>query len=402
MTSDLPLLRGSERKDFKRCPQRWWWGWRDGLEPQRKKLPLWFGTGIHLAFEQWYIPGFKRGRDLEETWSEYCEGVRELIRVDMRNSGLPPDADQVVMDAEAVGLAMLANYLVEFGQDDNWEILSPEQAFGVKIPRSTGVDPERPKDLTPVAQFHGTFDIVARDHAHNGSIWLWDHKTARAIRTNHLPLDDQAGGYWAVADNVLRRQGTIGEKERISGILYNFLMKAPPDSRPVNEKGLATNKPKKEHFIAAILEHHAKLAVASGTDQEWISVTGPAMEKSLTKAKLDDLIEIADEVDLTVLGEVSSTQPSPRFKREKVFRTAKERRKQIQHIADEVQTMNAMRDGLLPLYKTPTIDCTWDCDFYDLCLADENGGDVEMLKSVAFHVRDPYEAHRGEERRGDF
>lgn len=64
--------------------------------------------------------------------------------------------------------------------------------------------------------------------------------------------------------------------------------------------------------------------------------------------------------------------------------------------------MNAMRDGTLPLYKTPTTNCTWDCDFYDLCLADEQGGDVELLKQVAFRVEDPYAAHRGPDRRGEF
>ncbi|QGH79310.1 exonuclease [Gordonia phage Sukkupi] len=398
--TDLPLLRGSERKDFKRCPQRWWWAWRDGLESNKRKLPLWFGTGIHLAFEHWYIPGTERGRDLRETWSEYCEEVRELIRVEMRDSGIPGEPEQVVMDAEGVGLAMLDNYLVTYGHDEQWEILSPERPFGVTIPRSTGIDPERPKDTTPVAKFHGTFDIVARDQA-TGKIWLWDHKTARSIRTNHLPLDDQAGGYWAVADNVLRRDGTIGKNERISGILYNFLMKAPPDERPVNEQGLATNKPKKSHFVEALLEVEAKKYADDGLSQLWVDEVGPKREAELKKMALAALEEEADELDLVVLGDVSNKQPSPRFHREPVYRTSKERRQQIQRIADEVASMNAMRDGLLPLYKTPTSDCTWDCDFYNLCLADENGGDVEMLKSVAYHVRDPYEAHR-EERKGDF
>ncbi|QZD98909.1 RecB-like exonuclease/helicase [Gordonia phage Arti] len=395
---DLPLLRGSERKDFKRCPQRWWWAWRDGLESKKQKLPLWFGTGIHLAFEQWYIPGTERGRPLVETWREYCEGVRELIRVEFKKSGLPEDAETTVMDAEAVGVAMLENYLVEFGLDEDWEILSPESPFGIGIPRSTGVDPERPKDLTPVAKFHGTFDIVAR-YLPDGSIWLWDHKTARSIRTHHLPLDDQAGGYWAVADTVLRRRGVIGKTERINGIMYNFLMKAPPDPRPVNAQGQATNKPTKKHYLDALMEWESQQW--KGIAEDWRNIEGPATLKIFEKMKVDELVEEADARELVVLGDVSNNQPSPRFKREPVYRTSKERRKQIQRIADEVVVMNEMREGRLPLYKTPTTDCTWDCDFYALCLADENGGDVEMLKEVAYRVRDPYAAHR-EERRGEF
>ncbi|AXH49800.1 exonuclease [Gordonia phage Pleakley] len=390
---DLPMLRGSERKDFKRCPQRWWWGWRDGLESNRQKMPLWFGTGIHLAFEQWYVPGVKRGRDLRETWSEYCEGVSELMRVEVRSGSLPGDYEQVIMDAEGVGLAMLDNYLVEYGQDEEWEILSPEQTFAVRIPREVGVD------KTPVAKFLGTFDITARNLG-TGKIWLWDHKTAKSIKTNHLPLDDQAGGYWAVADTTLRRQGIIGPRDRLTGILYNFLMKAPPDERPVDSSGRATNKPRKEHYLAALMKHHADLATKAGIEDEWINVSGPAVEKEFAKMKLADLVEAAEERQLTVLGDVSNQQPSPRFHRENVYRTSKERRKQIQRISDEVAAMNEYREGRLPLFKNPTRDCTWDCDFYDLCMTDEQGGDVEMLKQTAFRVRDPYEAHR--EKRGEF
>ena len=69
---ELPMLRTSERKSFKRCPAQWWWGWREGLTPKRRKSgALWFGTGIHLALENWYIPGQQRGVDPRETWKKF-------------------------------------------------------------------------------------------------------------------------------------------------------------------------------------------------------------------------------------------------------------------------------------------------------------------------------------------
>lgn len=718
MTDDLPLLRGSERKDFKRCPQRWHWAWRDGLKSTRQKTPLWFGTGIHLAMEQWYIPGTTRGRDLRETWSEYCEGITELVRIQVASGDLPGDYTEVVVDAEGVGLEMLDNYLVEYGTDDQWEIISPEQTFSVRIPRDLFA-----KDMTPIVRFHGTFDIVARDLG-TGRIWLWDHKglrlteqvmtpngwtkngdlvvgdlvvgsdgkptevtgvydlgqremfrvhlndgsfvdttddhmwtvrrsdgrervlttiemqegkhrtyrtlpglgaiqwperdlsidpyvlgvilgdgslqtsvritnpeaqirseveryistkshrskdrcetyalpnevwvelkrmglapslswskfvpeeylyaserqrrdllaglldtdgsvdprgrtrfittsealkdgvehlvrslggravsrkspsyyvkdgirheardswcvnivmedspfrlqrqrdrfkpgmigsrrivrverlgevsearcirvaaedslyvtrdcivthnTAKSIKTNHLPIDDQAGGYWAIADTTLRKQGLIGPKERINGILYNFLMKAPPDKRPLNEKGEATNKPVKHHYVEALMEHAAQ--AFDGGESAWANEVGPKTQAMFQKMKVADLVDEAADVGLVVLGDVSLQQPSPRLHREPVYRTSAERRKQIARIADEVQSMNLMREGQLPLYKTPTTNCTWDCDFYDLCLADEQGGDTELLKKAAYRVEDPYAAHR-EDRRGEF
>src|SRR5699024_6352982 len=97
-------------------------------------------------------------------------------------------------------------------------------------------------------------DLVYRDLRDN-KIYVMDHKTARALgssNTQYLPLDDQAGAYYAVAVAALRRKNMIGPKERIAGVVYNYLVKALPDTRPVNPEGYATNKPKKEHYLEAL------------------------------------------------------------------------------------------------------------------------------------------------------
>src|SRR6185312_16331911 len=144
-----------------------------------------------------------------------------------------------------------------------------------------------------------------------------------------------------------------------------------PDQRPKNAEGLATNKPQKVHYEAALRD--AGL-VAVGT--------------------LKALEERAQEAGLTVLGEVSKTQPNVLFHRETVWRTRSERRTQIERIQDEVLQMNLVRNGTLRPTKNPTSDCSWDCPFFEMCQLHEAGDDWQAFRDAAFVRADPYADHR--------
>lgn len=377
---DLPKLRTSERKAFKRCPQRWWWSYREGLVPANRKAgALWFGTGIHLALEKWYIPGTKRGADLHETWKAFVDDRIVHVKAEMLAGEAPDGADFVWIEAGELGNAMFDNYLKTYGQEEHIEVISPEQTFQVLIPK--------PGTREPIVNYVGTFDLVARDHEENGRPFLWDHKTAKSIQTKHLPLDDQAGSYWAVANHVLRQQGLIGPKENLRGIVYNFLMKSPPDPRPENEFGQKCNAPTKPDYVEALRATYADM----GLD---VDAEIPGLGKTLEKATLKQLKTVAeDEFKLTVLGEVSKTQPSKRFLRETVYRTPAERKTQIERIGSEAAVMDMYRYGELPIIKNPTTDCSWDCDFFQLCRMDEEREDTEEYISEVFRVEDPYAAH---------
>ncbi|WNM69969.1 exonuclease [Rhodococcus phage GuyFagieri] len=365
---DLPLLRTSERKDFKRCPQRWWWAWRDGLRPAKQKHgALWFGTGIHLALEKWYVVGTERGRDPVETWREFVGEQVEFIKVQIENGEAPEGSQTLWVEAGELGEAMLVAMKEEYGLDEDWEVLAVEESFEVKI--------AKPGTREAVVVYAGTFDLVARQIS-TGKVYLWDHKTAKSIQTGHLPLDDQAGSYWALANYVLRQKGIIGKREFIHGIVYNFLMKSPPDKRPRNAQGLYCNKPKKEHFVDQL----------DGVDG-WT-------REELGKQKIAELEGIAAGNMIEVVGDPSEKQPAKRFKRVIVERTRSEQRSQIERIGAEAAVMEMFRDGTLPLIKNPTKDCQWDCDYRDLCELDENGGDTEEYISIVFKQEDPYAAHR--------
>lgn len=365
MTAQLPMLRTSERRDFKRCPQRWWWAWREGyrnLGPDDDKL--WFGTGWHLVLAHWYKgPGLKRGAQPLKVWRDYIGDQVRFIRTNYADS-VQYNEDKYV-EAGKLGEHMLGNYFDTFGKDPNWWIIEPEHSGEVIIPTISGKG--------HLVKYCFTYDLIYRDLT-TEDIWLGEHKTAKSISLAHLPLDDQAGSYVAVATPELRAAGKLGPKENIQGIMYNFARKSELDDRPRNAEGMATNNPKKEHYIAAL----GSAGIPPG---------------NYAKATLESMQKLADEHGIQVFGEVSKLQPAKLFIREPVTRSRIERNTQIKRIQNEATAMAKMRSGEIPLYKNPTRDCSWDCSFFNACILHEQGGDFDEFLRAAYKRQDPYMRH---------
>lgn len=329
---------------------------------------LWFGTGIHLALGEWYGEGTERRVHPLETWEAYCESSMVKMRVYFdRGEGIESEW----VDAVVLGRAMLTAYLEEYGNDENWHFVSTEQAGTVKIPSIDGSE---------MVLYAYTFDGVIRN-LESGNYELVETKTAAAITIGHLSLDDQAGSYWAIASNKLRRMGILQGKDRIAGINYNFLRKSMPDERPRDPvTGERCNKPTKDHYIDRL----------TGIDN-WTAAT-------LKKQKVDELEGIAAAHGLVIYGEVSKTQPPALFLRHFVQRTTKERNTQIRRIAHESMHMKAIRDGILPVIKTPRSTgndaCQYGCEFFLMCELQEAGANWEDLRKAMYTTKDPYADHR--------
>lgn len=364
--SELQMLRTSERAAFKRCQWAWGKAYLEGLSPQQNNVgALWFGTGIHLALAEWYIPGRDRGVDPVETWIKFCDDEYRNVKT------IRDDGEAEWIDAKALGIAMLENYVKEYGNDDDWDVIAPEQRFSAIIPH--------PETGEPIVNYVGTFDGVLRQVS-TGYLYLIDHKTAGVIKTNHLFNDEQAGSYVTVAEHSLREQGLIGKKEKIRGILYNFLRKAiPNDDRPKDPQGRFTNKPTKAHFAAQLTEAFGPVDEESGL--EWMKLSLPALTK------------LAADEEIQVYGEVSKNQGTPIFHREIVARTKAEKNRMIKRIGEEAVVMDAVASELLPILKTPAEHCAW-CQFKELCAIDEQDGDTEEFIKYTCKVVDPYADHR--------
>lgn len=364
----VPFLRTSERRDFKRCQYRWWWAWRQGLRSPEPDLKLWFGTGIHLALAHYYgRHGFKRNKDMVEVFRAFVADDIKFIR--STRTGEWDDSEFV--EAGKLGEIMLAGYMEEYGGDPDWEVIYVEHPFQINIPTLDGNG--------VLVVYAGTFDGVIR-HRVTGKVYLLEHKTAATVTLGHLQMDDQAGSYWAVATQTLRADGVLGPKERIHGIIYNFLRKALPDDRPRNADGYYCNKPKKDDYVQQLR--------AAGVE-------------GVLTASLPVLEELAARHSITVLGEVSKVQPKPLYVRHTVERTARERQTQIQRIQGEAVQMDLIRSGAIKPSKNPTRDCSWDCQFHNMCELHEMQAGWEEFRDDVLVVRDPYADHRKSASTGD-
>jgi hypothetical protein len=185
-------------------------------------------------------------------------------------------------------------------------------------------------------------DMVYRDR--HRDVWLMENKTAAQIRTEHLVIDDQARPYGVMAELALRKLGIIPASSGFSGIMYNFVRKALPDEREMNEKGLYLNKN----------------------------------------------------------GTVSKRQPTPMFLRHPVKLTRPAKRRALERIQDEVIEITTLTKIISDrserkvfdfhrLGKTPHSSCAKTCQFFTMCVADEQGTDIRDMERSMFDRRDPYD-----------
>lgn len=385
LPGDVHKLRSSERSTFKKCPQQWWWAYVEGLRStMSESTALWFGTGMHLAWAEYYIPGQVRGRDPHDTWEEFCQGKEvDTIRV---TDG--EDQHVVFLNAIELGHAMIDGYLAEYGGDPDWEVLAPEQRVRAILPHPK--DPSR-----PYVDMVGTMDLVVRDHS-DGLIKVVDHKHMAQLKLSHLDLDEQLAGYVTIAEHSLRKDGIIGPKEKVAGIIYNVLVKSKPDLRPRDSEGRYRNKPTKVDYIEALVaEAHKNGAYESDADREGKTVEQIEAEdrKAMVKMKVAEVEAEAEAIGITVFGAISKQQGTKKFAREFIPLTSRQRARQLKRISEDMYTMNAVRAKKLPLMKSPADHCSW-CQFKDLCLLDEAGGDTEDFKRMVFQKEDPYADHR--------
>lgn len=354
-------VRTSERKHFHRCILRWKWTILDGLVTKSPSHALWFGSGIHEALAHYYAPGLKRNKDFVEVWEDWCDngsgdGMYQKVE----------DLGDKFIESRELGIAMLRGHEQQWGEyDAKLDFIQSEMPFQVMIPLDDGT----------MIEYDGTFDGVFIDKNDRNKIKLLENKTAKAIQVKHLSLDPQAGAYWAIAYTILRKRGVLKPNQNIAGIMYNFLRKSMPDGKLRNKDGYAVNKPTKAQYVAQLMKNKGD-------------------EFRLSRLKIDDLAKVAEERGIEVYGDISKVQPSPLFLREFVKRTPRERTSEIQGIKDDALHMNAVRDGILPVTKNPTNDCSWDCSFFEMCELKQQQADWEQFRDSVYVVSDPYADHR--------
>ena len=360
----VPLIRTSERGDFKSCQFYWYHHWVRGLSAPTVPTWSWFGTAIHKALEVRYPIGVKRGPlgQVLEAFEVACDGEQRRIW----GAGGELD-DEEWHNGIELGKAMLTGYVKKYDQDSRWEVIHTEQPFQIDV--------RHPRNDRLIAVYCGTWDLFVWDRI-DKVYRLVDHKTRAQFKNDwtFYDLNDQGGSYLWVAPEVLRHMGLLGPRDSIDGIVFNMLRKAMP--QPVAEDGIRYNLPKRSHFEAAL-----KAAGAIST------VEPPKM--SVAK-----LAALAKEWELDVKGDPKAVQPSPLFRRYTTRRGEEQRVNQGRKVLAEATHMDLVRRGRLPILKHPTEDCV-RCPLFDYCQLDEL--DPEEAEGYAASVlvkRDPYADHR--------
>lgn len=321
------LIRTSERTNFKRCRWSWWNSYVERIRPKYSSPPLRFGTLVHKALEVRYPVGKKRGPLPSKSFEHfYKEELKELAPFNIR------DEDGEWADALELGISMMRGYIEKFGKDDEYEVIASEQPFQVPV-----YDPETKKLLFT---YVGTLDGIWRNRM-NGKIRMVDYKTAASISVTHLPLDEQAGSYFAYAPDWMRKMGILQADQMPSEILYTFLRKAKPDLRPKNKLGQSLNQD----------------------------------------------------------GTVSKVQPVPLFHREVVYRDPADIKNLRERVMQEAREMRLARAGKLAHYKNPGPFTCMGCGYKDMCELHEAGADWETYRDATMVGWDPYDAHEIESER---
>lgn len=325
-TVTLPLVRSHERMDHKRCPTKWFWKWRKGYVPKAVS----FGP---LDLGTWAHYAFEHWYGLGYTRHGDLVDHFRLTALAAIDKAIAANAPGYVIErAEellALGEAMMIAYQRFYGKDKDIYVLGVEVPLEFTIP-----DP----DTGEVIAIHRLKpDMVYADRSRD--VWLMENKTAAQIRTGHLVIDDQARPYGAMAERALRKLGIIPASATFKGIMYNFIRKALPDERETNAEGKALNKN----------------------------------------------------------GTVSKRQPAPLFLRYPVTLTRPAKIRSLQRIRDETIEITTLTRLLRNdpsawrrLGKTPHGSCEKFCQFFAMCVADEQGTDIADMERNMFVRQDPY------------
>lgn len=322
------LVRTSERASFKKCRWAWNLSFNRRLRQKRDAPVLRFGSLVHLALAEWYIPGRKRGRNPVVAFEKaYARDIKEAGEFVVYGESGNIEENEQWVNALELGQELLEMYLENYGHDRDWKVLATEQAFKIPV--------FHPKTGKVLFQYTGILDLIMEEIS-SERIWIWDHKTTGAINLKALGLNEQFGSYWAFGTEWIQKQGILTPKNfnDLSGLLVNYLRRARIDARPRNELGQSLNQD----------------------------------------------------------GSVSKRQQAAVFHREPTWRTMEDREQVRRRAMNDWREMEMVADGRLALNKTPSVFNCPSCPWLDACELHETGNDYErFIRSTTEEYR-PYEA----------
>ncbi len=332
------VIRTSDRGSFKGCRRRWSLSSHlsRNLEPVQLASPLWFGTGIHYAFEDHFSGKFRQYDTITDAFQAYVNATLKQGR-----SHLPDDWKELT----EMGHGMLEYYYKYWtiGRDP----LTTFEVDGIpQVEINFLVDlPFNPQDLYPDSPYDkvvysGTIDRITIDEL--GLLWLVDYKTAKTLKVSHFANDPQVTAYCWAASHLYDRP--------IGGMIYWQLLKqAPTPPEPLVSGKISTNKNQRTSRVM----YKEALQLAYG------SLEGSPPEN------VDFLNRLAMQED---------ENQDPYIRRDTIFKN------QASLEAEGAKILLELEDMLnpnLPMYPNVTFLCPAMCPFYEVCVSIDDGSEWE-------------------------
>lgn len=376
------IIRTSDRIAFKKCRRSWAWSshLKRNLGSKYLALPLWFGSAIHYALEDYH--GYNYFGRPSRAFAAYC-----IATAKQHNRDLPDDAQE----GYDLGIRMMDYYV------DHWlrfrrhtpTYWAPESPTGdAKVdaggygPLLPGGEPNPdfhdswipqvevnfsipiPLDQFPtIAEYakrqgadcvlyNGTIDRVGIEE--HGTLTCVEYKTAKRPENFHFQTDPQITTYlWAMSNIYTRPIGSI--------TYYQFVKHDPVPPRILGNGKIST----------------ASNLVSSGT------LYRSALEKMY--GPNEGIWPVANKEKLTELM-LPETEHKDRFVQRDIVRRNNH---MIQAEAEKILLeVEDMINPDLPLYPNPTRDGCKFCSFSGACVTMDDGGDWEHELSMDYSERD--------------
>jgi hypothetical protein len=354
----VAVIRTSDRISFKRCRRKWGWNshLKQNLGPKEAQAPLWYGTGMHYALEDYH--GYNVYGSPQKAFEAYCSATWKLRHKVL----VPPMFDEL----KQLGLGMMGYYEMWLSERPElktfWYHGKPQVEVRARIPVPFDVKKHFPDSPFDRVEYSVTIDRVSVDD--DGLLFPIDYKSAKQMQVMHFPTDPQIGAYYWACSHIYPDM-------EVGGFVYQQHRKdVPQDPRFLASGRLSSDK-------RQLTTHRAYRRVV-------MNIFGKDPDK-WPKENLDFLNYLAQEEGPTA---------DKFIRRDTVYRN------QHSHQSEGTKILLELEDMLnpnLPLYPNPVRDCVYMCTFYHSCVSMDDGSDwqheIELLHGSRPKEEDSWRQH---------
>lgn len=346
----------TERAAFRRCRRSWFLGVVHRLYVVEGNQNFWFGTLVHAALEEFYRALLENGgqdydsasaRSLDVYQLEYD---KSLVPIREHMGFLWSNVEPTYRELGEMGIEMLQAYFDRERRDPIFdEIVEVERRVWVPIR-----DPRR----RVVGYLSVRTDLVGR---RRGRLGVADHKTAsREMDERQLDLDDQLSAeVYAVWKS---RDDQEFPEDAVYNVLYKRVPRAPKQLKPGKDGKVKLSKDKSQGTTYDLyIEEIHRL----GLDAE----------------DYEDILQ--------TLYNIEQAGESQFYKRTRVTRNAAQMSSFEKNLYQEYRDMKVVASQPERAYPNPSPFSCPSCSVRLVCLAMNDGGDVEALIKASYVVGDP-------------